>query len=304
MKKEFEKFSENICLTETQEKDAKTKYEGVCKKLHSSYYETKYDGSTKFLFGSYKTKTNIRPLTPEQDVDVIFKIPEETYEKFKAYDGNGPSALLQEIREILKEKYTTTDKIKAWGKVVLVQFDDNSHNVELLPAYEKSDNSFTIPNSSDGGHWEKFNPREEINSFQSSNTKTNGLTADIVRMLKAWVHNTTSLDYKSYLLQKDVIKFLSTNYKNGAKYSVYSNVIKDFFDYLERNCDESIHSHVETALDRATKACFFESKEKFREASDEWRNIFGSEFPVSENNQTTDCSTRIFSTPNKPYGYY
>lgn len=28
----------------------------------------------------------------------------------------------------LKAKYTTTDKIKVWGKVVLVQFTDGTHN--------------------------------------------------------------------------------------------------------------------------------------------------------------------------------
>jgi tRNA nucleotidyltransferase (CCA-adding enzyme) len=81
MEQEFHKFSNNIRLTENQENDAKTKYTGVCKKLHDSYYTSTYDGSTKFLFGSYKTKTNVRPLTQDQDVDVLFKIPEETYNK-------------------------------------------------------------------------------------------------------------------------------------------------------------------------------------------------------------------------------
>jgi len=304
MEKEFTKFADNIRLTENQQQDAKTKYEGVCEKLHSSYYETEYDGSTKFLFGSYKTKTNIRPFTSDQDVDVIFKIPEETFERFKDYKGNGPSALLQEIREYLKEKYTTTEKIKAWGKVVLVQFAENTHNVEVLPAYEESDNSFTIPNSSDGGSWEKFDPRKEIDSFQDSNTKTNGLTADLVRMLKSWVHNTTSLDYKSYQLQNDVIEFLSSNYKNGVEYSEYSNLMKDLFQHLKQNCDESIQSHVKTALDRAEKANSLEEERKFKGASEEWRKIFGTQFPIAEDEQNTDSLTRVFSSPSRPHGKY
>ena len=304
MEKEFEQFAKNIRLTSNQEEDAKTKYEGVCKKLHSSYYESEYDGNTKFLFGSYKTKTNIRPLTSDQDVDVIFKIPDETYEKFKAYDSNGPSALLQEIREYLKEKYTTTDKIKAWGKVVLVQFTNNTHNIEVLPAHEESNNSFTIPNTENGGSWENFNPRKEIDSFTASNTRTDGLTADIVRMLKSWVHNTSSLDYKSYQLQEDVINFLSEKYQNGALYSAYSKIMKDVFNNLEQNCDDSIHSHVETALNRANKAYEFEKDKKYKEAADEWIKIFGSEFPTSQNNQSNDSGTRIFNNPSRPYGYH
>ena len=303
MEKEFEKFAENIRLTQSQGQDAKTKYDGVCNKLHTSYYEAEYDGSTKFLFGSYKTRTNIRPLASNQDVDVIFKIPDDTYERFKTYDGNGPSALLQEIREYLKEKYTTTE-IKAWVNVVLVQFADNTHNVEVLPAHEESSGFFTIPNSSDGGHWDKFNPRDEIDSFLTSNVKTNGLTSDIVRMLKSWVRNTTTLTYKSYQLQKDTIKFLSSNYKDGAKFSAYSSIMKDFFQYLKQNCDESIYSYVETAFDRAAKACSFENDGKFIEASEEWRKIFGTQFPLAKKNQTTDSSTRNFSSPSRPYGYY
>ena len=57
MEKQFKDFCENIRLTSQQETDAQTKYSGVCKKLHDHYYETQYDGGTKLLFGSYKTKT-------------------------------------------------------------------------------------------------------------------------------------------------------------------------------------------------------------------------------------------------------
>ncbi len=304
MEQEFKQFAENIRLTLIQEQEAKTKYDGVCQKLHSSYYETNYDGSTKFLFGSYKTKTNIRPFTPEQDVDVLFKIPDETYKKFKDYDGNGPSALLQEIRGYLKEKYTTTDKIKAWGKVVLVQFAENAHNIEVLPAHEEADNSFTIPNTANGGSWEKFNPREQIDIFQASNKLTKELTGDMIRMLKSWVHNTASLVYTSYYLQKDVINFLSIKYKIGAEYSVYSNVMKDWFQYLVNNGNEPICSHAKTALDRANKACNFENEGKLKEAADEWRKIFGTEFPVAKNTENSDSNTRVFSTPSRPYGNY
>jgi hypothetical protein len=99
MKDQFKKFADNIRLTDNQEEDAKTKYSGVCEKLHTSYYKTDYNGNSKFLFGSYKTKTNVRPLTVKQDVDVLFKIPKDTFEKFRDYKTNGSAALLQEIRD-------------------------------------------------------------------------------------------------------------------------------------------------------------------------------------------------------------
>jgi hypothetical protein len=109
--KYFEIFDKELKLTSKQLKDAKTKYNNVCKTLHKYYYDSKYDGKTKLLFGSYKKNTNIRPLVKNQDVDVLFKIPKETFDKFNNYDSNGQSALLQEIRSILKDTYTTTKKL-------------------------------------------------------------------------------------------------------------------------------------------------------------------------------------------------
>ncbi len=121
MENSFKDFLSNITLTSDQQEDAQTKYTGVCEKLYKFYYgEGAYDSSKKYLFGSYKTKTNVRPFTEEQDIDVLFKIPEDTFKKYDGYKSNGQCALLQEIKDVLKEKYTTTDKIKAWGKVVLV----------------------------------------------------------------------------------------------------------------------------------------------------------------------------------------
>jgi len=131
MELNFKKFIEELTITAPQKDDAKTKYTGVCKKLFTKYYEGEYNESKKYLFGSYKTCTSIRPIQPDQDVDVLFRIPKATYEKFKAYTSNGPASLLQEIRDCLNEKYTTTDVIKAWGKVVLVQFAVGAHNVEV-----------------------------------------------------------------------------------------------------------------------------------------------------------------------------
>ena len=98
MENSFKHFLLNITLTPAQQEDAHTKYTGVCEKLHKFYYgEGSYDSSKKYLFGSYKTKTNVRPFTEEQDVDVLFKIPEDTDKKYDDYKSNGHGALLQEV---------------------------------------------------------------------------------------------------------------------------------------------------------------------------------------------------------------
>jgi hypothetical protein len=304
MKKQFTKFSENIRLKESQETDAKTKYNGVCKTLHKSYYDNEYDGKTKLLFGSYRTKTNTRPLSENQDVDVIFKIPEVTYNKFKNYNGNGPSALLQEIKNILTKTYTTTERIKGWGKVVLVKFANNKHNVEVLPAFELEDKTFKIANSENGGSWDDFDPRDQLQTFKTSNNTTNSLTADLTRMMKTWVDNTSSLSYKSYNLLNDIMNFLKTNYANGADYSDYHLVIKDCFKYLKDNCDISLDGYLKTAFDRADKAVDYIDNNKPSEASVEYRKIFGSEYPLVTVNPISESKTRVFATPSSPYASF
>lgn len=304
MKKQFSKFSENIRLKESQKTDAKTKYNGVCKTLHKSYYDSVYDGKTKLLFGSYRTKTNTRPLSENQDVDVIFKIPEETYNKFKNYNGNGPSALLQEIKNILAKTYTTTERIKGWGKVVLVKFSNNKHNIEVLPAFELEDKTFKIPNSENGGSWDNFDPRDQLKSFKTSNNTTNYLTADLTRMIKTWVKNTSSLNYKSYNLLNDIMNFLKSNYQNGADYSDYHLVIKDCFRHLKNNCDSSLDGYLKTAFDRAEKAVDYIDNNKPSEASIEYRKIFGSEYPIVTVNPISESQTRVFATPSLPYASF
>lgn len=298
----FTTFIENITLTQTQSDDAKKKYTGVCEKLYDSYYTGDYDESKKYLFGSYKTKTNVRPLTSDQDVDVLFKIPQETFDKYEAYESNGQEALLQEVRDILKEKYTTIDKIKAWGRVVLVNFSEGHHNVELLPALELEDNTFKIPNTENGGSWDIFDPRKEVDLFNESNSDTNGLTRDLAKMLKAWAHNTTSMSYKSCDRMDDIITFLSENYSSGKEETSYSKIVFDYYDYMSNHCDEELKSYIDTALGRARKALEYEDNDQPKEASEEWRKIFGGEFPkVTENPKRESKSESISSNPIRPW---
>lgn len=302
MEKEFKLFCEDIRLTPNQNNDAKTKYTNVCKTLHKEYYELEYDGKTKLLFGSYKTKTNIRPLTEMQDVDVIFKIPQETFDKFDDYESNGQAALLQEIKDILKDTYSTTDKVRAWAKVVLVKMAGGTHNVEVLPALENKDGTFTIPNSADGGSWENFDPRKQIDEFQAINDNTNGLTAELGRMMKSW-KNISSMTYSSYELLSDIMAFLETEFTEGTDYVDYYEVVKNFYDYLKsyRN-DSYTESHIKTAYNRAVKAIEYMDDDKPKEASEEWRKVFGDKFPkVKENPKKESKMAPPIITPARPW---
>ena len=291
IQEQFNKFYDNIKLTSSQRDDAKKKYTGVCKKLHSYYYPSiKYDGTTKLLIGSYGKKTNIRP---PRDVDVLFIMPEEKFEQYDDNKSNGQSQLLQDIKNILADKYTTTDKIKGWGKVVLIEFTDGTHNVELLPAWENKNTTFEVPNTKDGGSWETWNPRSEIQAIKDSDNET-GKTKALIRMIKKWSEN-CSAKLSSYEIENKILDFHSSY---DVKNKDYSKIVTEFFKFFldDTNDDDNLKSHLNTAYKRSEKACAFEDDEKLDDATDEWKKIFGDDFPL-ENNKKFSAKSLSYDDP-------
>ena len=300
MKENFTQFLNNLRLTQNQREDAQKKYQGVIDCLARHFYDRNHNDCDQYLFGSYKTKTAIRPIEGGSDVDVLFKINKDVYEKYE----NNTSGLLQECRNALKDTYSTTDEIHAWGKVVLVKFCDGTHNVEVLPALEKDDSKFSIPNTEDGGSWDDFDPRSQVDSFQNSNETTFGLTRACAMMVKNWVRNTSTLEYKSYRVIEDVIQFTNKIYPNGKGDENYDVIIRDFFQFWMRRISysDTRKSHFQTALDRANKAVEYEKEGKHIEASEEWRKIFNpSVFPHSNKNEEKRDEIKHFSSAAKPW---
>lgn len=282
----FNTFLDNIKLTSDQIKDARTKYDGVCKKLHDYYYSSEYSGSTRLLIGSYGKGTNIRPA---RDVDVIFKLPSDEY-KQSTKDYNYQSYLLQKIKKILLDKYPDTD-IRGDGPAVVVNFS-NQHFIEVVPAIELTSNKFYIPITKNGGYWKLDDPREFYKYVNDSDIKSSGNTRNLVRMIKKW-QSECSVPIKSLVIELRAVNFLK-NYKYFDKSSVYYDwMIRDYFkeliEYSDGSCklpglEEKIYygnswkSKAESALVRANKACEFESEKKEDDATLEWKKIFGDDF--------------------------
>ncbi len=290
VQKLFEQFYGKILLTKEQRKDAKTKYEGVCKKLHEYYYPgITYSGNTKLLIGSFGKHTHIRPA---RDIDVIFIMPPEKFDQYNDNKSNCQSQLLQDVKKILEEKYPNTP-IKAFGKVVLLEFSESKHNIELLPAWENDDGTYKIPNSKNEGCWEVWNPRKKIKKIKEQDSKT-GTTKKLIRMTKKWAEK-CSVKIESYQIENSAI-----NYLDIFPVDDDSKLFCDYFSYLRDNeIDESIKSHLKTAAKRANKACCFEEDEKRYEASLEWRKIFGGNFPIYKESNKQEKKPRQIVNPPK-----
>ena len=91
-------------------------------------------------------------------LDIIFDLPSEVYDKFDDYTSNGQSALLQEVKGVLQERYPKTD-IRGDGQVVVIEF--TAYTVEFVPGFKQSDDRFKYPDTHDGGSWKYTNPIAE-----------------------------------------------------------------------------------------------------------------------------------------------
>ncbi len=202
-------------------------------------------------------------------------MPPKKFDQYDDNQSNCQSQLLQDVRKILAEKYTTTDKIKGWGKVVKIEFSDGTHDVELLPAWENNNGTFKIPNTENGGSWQEWNPRIEMEEIKNSDKKTEK-TRILIRMIKKWSEH-CSADIKSFCIERKVLDFFKIYELYNNEYSI---LVQKFFEFLKNDIEyEFKFSYIKTAHKRAKKACEYEKEEKKERAVDEWKKIFGDDFP-------------------------
>ncbi|MEX2515181.1 MAG: nucleotidyltransferase [Candidatus Paceibacterota bacterium] len=313
MNENFLQLLSNIELTERQKEDASTKIKSVCGAVHDKYYESDYDGSTKEVVGSYRKDTNIRP---PKDIDLLFIMPDEEFGRFDAGQGNRQSKLLQEIREILNERFSTTEHITAFGKVIVINFAESSHSVELLPAWKLSSGAFKIPNTENGGFWEIWNPNMEVINLEQSEEQ-NSLTLDFVKILKKWVEN-SNVPLPSYQVELLAVNFLNLPFAENEN-PKFPHLIAGFFDYLVMKRNSNLYSpassqfinlgedwvsRTQTAKKRSEKALNHESEGNLEEASKEWRKIFGMDFPTSHNKFAKYASETNIAQLNEQYPSY
>ena len=272
----FEKFYKNIVPTEAQLNDAIGKCNTTCSRLAKHYYDTEKYNDLKLVFGSYGKNIGVRP---PRDVDVLFLMPYEKLDQFKKYEGNGPSALLQDMKKAFPKDFTVNDKLRAWGKVLVVQFAGASHNIEVLPAWyaDREEDGFIIPNTENGGSWECYNPVPEIEKVDRLDAESNEKLRKLIRFAKKWTE-TCSVKISSYELETLACSFVEAN--NIAKAKLADSIFA-LFAYMESAAGAEHQSAISTAVKRMNKAHELAAKGHYKKATRKWKQIFGVDFPLS-----------------------
>ena len=223
----FTNFVRNISITASDAQDAYSKVNGVAGKLHATYHDPRYaQEATRLIIGSYGKGTQVKPT---RDVDILFLMPRSELSRYDNYQGNGQSALLQDVRRALQQRYPATD-IRGDGQVVVVPFS-NGHTVELLPAWRRESGQFIIPNTHDGGSWKLADHAAEIDNVAQSDARSQGNTRALIKMLKTW-QAVCNVPIKSLVLELRAVNFMNS-WQYFAESSMYWDfMVRDFLSEL------------------------------------------------------------------------
>lgn len=294
IKEDFETFTQNIQLDTLSNMETTTGE--ICKKLNASYYGLDSDKeSHMYIVGSIGRETAIKGVS---DLDLIFDLPNETYKQFDGYESNGQSALLQEVKNVLKERYPKTD-ISGDGQVVVINF--SNYTVELVPGFKQSDDSFKYPDTHEGGKWKITKPLLEIEESKKTAEDTDGNFKYVANMLRSW-KNKQGFKFGGLLIDTLTYNFFNNNeeYRN-IDFDGYLQMVKELFNYLKnQNKDQSYwyalgsNQQVSNCEDgkfvTKAKKAYNQIKDLDEESANlnkELRKIFGRQFPnkesVSEN---------------------
>lgn len=159
------------------------RYKRITKAVNQAFWNSTSDTAHSFYVGSYGRGTAINT----SDLDVLIELPDDEYNHFSSLYGNGPSRLLQSVKNAILDAYPKTD-IKGDGQVVVVKFSDDM-NFEILPAFKNNtiwgwDGTYKYPNSHMGGNWMSTNPKAEQDAIKEKNEQSNGLLYDACKHIR------------------------------------------------------------------------------------------------------------------------
>lgn len=288
----FEKFCNNIAIPQEKRTIMSCRRKSIAKRINKDFRSIDYDGYCFYAGSVGRNTANIGV----SDVDMIMEFPASEYHKYNAYQSNGQSAFLQAVKDCIKKTYPNTN-MKGDGQVVVVTFSDGM-KFEVVPAFLNSDNTtYTYADSNDGGSWRVMNPKAERQAIKDIDSITNNNLHQLCRMMRSWKSH-CNVPIKSCLLDTLATRFLKNYQYKDKSYLYYDYICRDFFLYLSNvdkdqnywkmiGSDHHIYSFdffqakAKKAYDKAVEAIEDDDKGYEYLAKADWREIFGSDFPMS-----------------------
>lgn len=292
VRRRFERFLGNLALTPEQIADGEIKLRGAIACLNRDYWDIANNTLHCVPSGSYGKDTRVRP---PRDIDFLFQLPFEVYQRFQQRTGNRQSQLLQEVKDVLVASNPAT-RIRGDGQVVVVPF--NTCALEIAPAFAREGGGYIICDTNDGGRYKWVDPDAERAALDSCDRYYNGNVRKLTRLLKQW-QRYCDVPIKSFHIEALVMETLPKYTYGGNDEYWFDWLVRDVFAHLIQRANgtfsmpvtgETIHlgdawlSKAHSAYARALKACAYERDDIGSPASDadageEWQKMFGTMIP-------------------------
>ncbi len=204
-----------------------SRYKTITRRLNSDFWNTNSETSHSLYVGSYGRNTAIAGFS---DLDMVFQLPSPLYHQYDNHIGNGQSALLQEVRNSIRNTYPHS-RIGGDGQVVATSFQDGI-TFEVVPAFRKRDGSYTYPDSNSGGSWKTTNPKPEIEAIRTRNTACNGNLIPLSRMMRAWKRK-WKVPIGGLLIDTLAYQFIIGWRHRDKSYLYYDQMCRDFFRFMK-----------------------------------------------------------------------
>jgi len=285
----FENFCTAIRIPNDVVENISYRYKRITKQLNKDFWDTESEVSHSLYVGSYGRDTDIHV----SDIDILFQLPYAVYEQYNNHEGNGQSALLQAVRNSLKNTYKTS-YIKSDGQVIGINFKDGI-NFEIVPAFINKGDSYTYPDSNDGGKWRITNPKPEIEEIRKTNNQCKGNLKNLCRMTRAW-KDKWDVPIGGLLIDTLAYQFIKDWKYNDKSFLYYAWITRDFFEFAKNQDPKKqywfapgssqyvyrkgdFEYKAKQAYNIALEALECEGKSQEWLANQKWREIYGTKFP-------------------------
>ncbi|WII37581.1 SMODS domain-containing nucleotidyltransferase [Paenibacillus thiaminolyticus] len=285
----FSTFCSNLRMSSETVSTIQYRNKQITKRINIDYWGSTSDTSHSLYVGSYGRGTEIWT----SDIDMIVQLPKWVYDKFDKYTSNGQSALLQDVKAALQKTYSTS-YLKGDGQVIGINFTDGI-NFEIVPAFLNNDNSYTYPDTTNGGTWKVTDPRKEISAMDARNSATNKNLKRLCRMARAWKEK-CSVPMSGILIDTLAYKFINDWTYKDKSYLYYDYMSRDFFQYLKDLDktqsywlapgsnryvwkDGNFQTKAFTAYNLSLEAIEHETNNRPYSSKEKWREIYGTKFP-------------------------
>lgn len=283
----FAKFRANIAVSNAS--DIAASYANISTRLNKDFWDIDSDTAHRRQVGSYGRGTAIHGIS---DLDMVFELPWSMYERFRKREGNGPSQLLQEVRQSLMTRYKRT-RIKGDGQVVVIEFD--SYVVEVLPAFwDEGADGYRFPDANGGGSWPVCKPIKEMEAVDARSTRTNRNYKHVCKMLRAW-KNSNGVNMGGLLIDTLAYNFFTQDESyDAATYASYDDLMVSVFSFMggldhqdywaAPGSGQRVHStgRFQSKAKRAAAKCVeARDAEKEPRKAHLYREVFGRSFPAT-----------------------